>query len=165
MKQLEKILSGFENFMLIFGILSGAVVLFINVILRNLGSSLVWAEEYAKFAIIWITFGGCGAAVREKAHMSISAFYDVLKPTGKKVLDIFINVVGLAFSVFMLYYGSMLVQKVLVTNQTSPTMQLPMWIIYISVPIGAALMLLRYGVSLLKCFGVGADKDGKEELE
>ena len=165
MKQLEKILSGFENVMLIFGILSGAVVLFINVILRNLGSSLVWAEEYAKFAIIWITFGGCGAAVREKAHMSITAFYDVLKPTGKKVLDIFINLVGLAFSVFMLYYGSMLVRKVLVTAQTSPTMQLPMWIIYISVPIGAALMLLRYAVSLLKCFGVGAEEAGKEELE
>lgn len=151
--------------MLIFGILSGAVVLFINVILRNLGSSLVWAEEYAKFAIIWITFGGAGAAVREKAHMSITAFYDVLKPAGKKALDIFINLVGLAFSVFMLYYGSMLVRKVLLTAQTSPTMQLPMWIIYISVPIGAALMLLRYGVTLLKCFGVGVEKDEKEALE
>jgi len=164
-KHLEKVLSAFENAMLIIGILSGAVVLFINVILRNLGSSIVWAEEFAKFAIIWITFGGCGAAVREKAHMSITAFYDVLGPGGKKALDVFINIVGVAFSLFMLYYGIMLVQKVVVTAQTSPTMQLPMWIIYISVPIGAALMLLRYAVSLLKCFGVGADETGKEDAE
>lgn len=164
MKQLEKILSTFENVMLITGILSGAVILFINVVLRNLGASIVWAEEFAKFAIIWITFGGCGAAVREKAHMSITAFYDVLNPTGKKALDIFINAVGVLFSLFMLYYGAMLVQKVLVTNQTSPTMQLPMWIIYISVPIGAALMLLRYATSLLKCFGIGVEKAGEEDV-
>lgn len=149
MKSLEKVLTGFEKGMLVLGILSGAVVLFINVVLRNFGMSLVWAEEYAKFAIIWITFGGCGAAVREKAHMNISALYDVVGQTAKKCMRVFVDLCGTAFSLFMLYYGIRLTVKTLQTAQVSPTMQLPMWIVYISVPIGAALMVLRYGAQVV----------------
>lgn len=152
MKTLEKVLSGFEKWMLIFGILSGAVVLFINVLMRNFGRSIVWAEEYTKFAIIWVTFGGAGAAARERAHMNISALYDVIGKTGRHILDVFINLCGVAFSAFMVYYGVRLVQKVLATAQLSPTMQLPMWIVYLSVPIGAVLMLLRFGTNLVKAF-------------
>lgn len=144
MKNIEKVLSFGEKIILVFGILSGAVVLFINVILRNMGSSLTWAEEYARFAIIWITFAGCGAAVKEKAHMNISALYDVLGNGGKFALEIFFNSIGLAFSGFMFYYGIRLTEKTIQTMQVSPTMMLPMWIVYISVPIGGALMILRY---------------------
>ena len=60
----------------------------------------------------------------------------------------------------MVYYGIRLVQKVLVTAQLSPTMQLPMWIVYISVPIGAALMLLRFGTNLVKAFRP-SEEEGK----
>lgn len=162
MKSLEKILSGFEKFILIFGIMSGAVVLFINVILRNLGMSLTWAEEYARFAIIWITFAGCGAAVREKAHMSITALYDVSGERVKKVMLIFINICSLVFSLFMLYYGIRLTIKIFQTMQLSPTLQLPMWLIYISVPIGGALMALRYGETLAGLFGKAKDKEEKD---
>ena len=149
MNKIEKYMSGFEKIVLVFGILSGAVVLFINVVLRNLGMSLTWAEEYAKFAIIWMTFAGCGAAVREKAHMNISAVYDICGRTGKFILDIFVNLVGMGFSAFMLWYGIRLTVKTVQTMQVSPTMMLPMWIIYISVPIGAALMIPRYIVLLV----------------
>lgn len=149
MKKIEKAMNGFEKIILVFGILSGAVILFINVVMRNLGMSIVWAEEYAKFAIIWMTFAGCGAAVREKAHMNISAVYDTIGKKGKFVLDVFVNLVGISFSAFMLWYGIRLTVKTFQTTQVSPTMMLPMWIIYISVPIGAALMIPRYIVILV----------------
>lgn len=160
MNKIEKYMSGFEKIVLVFGILSGAVVLFINVVLRNLGMSLTWAEEYAKFAIIWMTFAGCGAAVREKAHMNISAVYDISGKTGKFILDIFVNLVGIVFSSFMLWYGIRLTVKTVQTMQVSPTMMLPMWIIYISVPIGAALMIPRYIVLLVN---VIKNRNAKED--
>ncbi len=157
MKNIEKVLSFGEKIIQVFGILSGVVVQFINVILRNLGSSLTWAEEYARFAIIWITFAGCGAAVKEKAHMNISALYDVLGSGGKFALEIFFNSIGLAFSGFMFYYGVRLTEKTIQTMQVSPTMMLPMWIVYISVPVGGALMILRY-ITII----VASIKNGKE---
>lgn len=136
--------------MLIFGIISAAFVLFVNVVMRNaFDSSLVWAEEYAKFAIMWITFGGCGAAVRANAHMKISALYDVVGKGFKKGLDIFSCLVCLAFSGVMLVYGIQLTMTTIQTAQVSPTMMLPMWIIYVSVPIGAALMILRFALTLI----------------
>lgn len=149
MKKIEQALNGFEKFVLVFGILTGAIILFINVIMRNLGMSITWAEEYAKYAIMWMTFAGCGAAVREKAHMNISAVYDIIGKNGKFVLDVFVNLVGIVFSTFMLWYGIHLTIKTYETMQVSPTMMLPMWIVYISVPIGAALMIPRYIVILV----------------
>ncbi len=163
MDKIEKVINSFEKVMLVFGILSGALVLFINVVIRNLGMSIVWAEEYAKFAIIWMTFAGCGAAVREKAHMNITALYDILGKTGKFILDIFINLVGLGFSAFMLWFGIRLTIKMVQTMQVSPTMMLPMWIVYISVPIGAALMIPRYAVILLHVFKSRGAKEEKAE--
>lgn len=162
MKTINKYLSIFEDSMLVFGILSAAVVLFINVVLRNVfESSLVWAEEYAKFAIMWITFGGCGAAVRAKAHMRITALYDVIGPRGKKLLDIFTSLIGVLFAAFMVYYGIQLNITVIETAQVSPTMLLPMWIIYCSVPIGAVLMVLRFGLELIESFkSGGTEKEG-----
>ena len=160
MKKINKYLSVFEDSMLVVGILSAAVILFINVVLRNVfESSIVWAEEYAKFAIIWITFGGCGAAVRDNAHMKISALYDVVGKKFKLVLDIFVNIIGTAFAAFMVYYGVRLTMTVINTAQVSPTMQLPMWIIYISVPIGAVLMVLRFITNLIQLIKSNSERE------
>lgn len=161
MKRANKILCLCEDAMLVIGILSAAIVLFINVVLRNIASSsLIWAEEYAKFSIIWVTFGGCGAAVREKAHMNISALYDVVGKNAQKVLDIFIALAGFAFSVFMIIYGIQLTIKTITTAQVSPTMMLPMWIIYVSVPIGAALMALRFAAECIRICRWKSEKEG-----
>ena len=60
LKKIDKGISYAENTMLIFGILSATLILFVNVLMRFLlHKGLVWAEEYARFAIIWIVCGGC----------------------------------------------------------------------------------------------------------
>ncbi|MEG1492380.1 MAG: TRAP transporter small permease [Oscillospiraceae bacterium] len=159
MKKIDKCLCVCEDTMMVVGILSAAAILFINVVMRNVFSSgLVWAEEFAKFAIIWITFGGCGAAARANAHMKISALYDAMGAKVKKVMDVLINLCAMIFSSFMVYYGITLTIKVIETAQVSPTMQLPMWVIYISVPIGGALMLLRYVMATVALFKKPGDE-------
>ncbi len=137
--------------MMIVGILSAAIILFINVVLKNFfASGITWAEEYAKYAIMWITFGGCGAAARMNAHMSITALYDAVNDRMKSLLDYFIYTVGALFSAFMMVYGMRLVFSVMITNQVSPTMELPMEIIYASVPLGGALMFLRFITKIIE---------------
>ena len=144
LKKLDKALCFLEDAVLVIGILSGAILLFINVVLKQFGGSIVWAEEYAKFAIIWITFAGCGAAVRCNAHMKISALYDVCPEQVKKVLDTLVNLIAIAFSVFLVIYGAQITETVRVTKQMTPSMGIPMWWIYISVPIGGVLMVIRF---------------------
>lgn len=151
LKKLDKGISYVENAMLVFGILSATFVLFANVILRFIfKAGLVWAEEYARFAIIWIVCGGCGAAVRTDSHMRITAIPDAIKnQTVKRLLFLFVYVACLAFSLLMLTAGARLIASMQANNQVSPAMEIPLWWIYLSIPVGGAVMAFRFLLLLI----------------
>ena len=161
LKTVDKVLCFLEDAVLVAGILSSAIFLFVNVVLKWLfQTSLVWAEEYAKFAIIWITFAGCGAAVRCNAHMRITALLDALGPKPQKALNTCVALVCIAFSVFLVVYGSKVTINLIRTGQTSPSMGLPMWLVYLSLPVGGGLMVVRFLQSLWAMFHEG--KEGRD---
>lgn len=145
MKLVDKVLTWFEDIIMIFGMLSATAILFINVVVRFvLKSGIVWAEEYARFAIIWIVLGACAAAVRTDAHMKITAIPDAIKnPTGKLALETIVTVIYLAFCVILLVCGVTLTMSMIRNHQVSPAMEIPLWWIYVSIPIGAADMIIR----------------------
>jgi C4-dicarboxylate transporter DctQ subunit len=164
-KVLDKILTYFENTLVVTGLLSVTFVLFINVVLRYIfKAGLVWAEEYARYAIIWIVMAGSGAAVRENMHMSITAIIDVTKgKTFHFIINMFVLVVAMAFSIFLVYAGIRLTSSMIANNQVSPALEIPLWWIYISIPIGGALMTIRYIQSFFKQL-TDYKKGKKEEL-
>lgn len=152
LKKIDKGISYVENTMLIFGMLSATFVLFANVCMRFfLKSGLVWAEEYARYAIIWIVCGGCGAAVRTDAHMKITAIPDAIKNiTVKNLLYLFVNAVCLAFSVLMVTAGARLITSMIANNQLSPAMEIPLWWIYLAIPVGGVVMTFRFALLLIE---------------
>jgi C4-dicarboxylate transporter, DctQ subunit len=162
-KVFDRILTYFENTLVVTGLLSVTFVLFINVVLRYIfKAGLVWAEEYARYAIIWIVMAGSGAAVRENMHMSITALVDVTKgKTFHFIINMFVLVVSMSFSIFLVYAGIRLTSSMITNNQVSPALEIPLWWIYVSIPIGGVLMTIRFIQSFFKQL---ADyKKGKEE--
>lgn len=151
LKKIDKGISYVENTMLVFGILSATFVLFANVIMRYfLKSGLVWAEEYARFAIIWIVCGGCGAAVRRDEHMKITAIPDAIhNRIVKDILLLFVEIVCLIFSILMLTAGARLIRSMMTNNQLSPAMEIPLWWIYLSMPVGGAVMTFRFLLQII----------------
>lgn len=134
LKKIDKWVSYAENAMLVIGMLSTTFILFANVIMRFcFKSGIVWSNEYANYAIIWIVCGGCGACVRSDAHMRITAIPDMIKNEKvKQVLALIVYVICLAFSVVILTSGSRLVGSMMANNQKSAAMQIPLWWIYLS---------------------------------
>ncbi|MCD8221386.1 MAG: TRAP transporter small permease [Clostridiales bacterium] len=151
LKKIDKGISYVENTMLVFGILSATFVLFANVIMRYfLKSGLVWAEEYARFAIIWIVCGGCGAAVRRDEHMKITAIPDAIhNRIVKDILLLFVEIVCLIFSILMLTAGARLIRSMMTNNQLSPAMEIPLWWIYLSMPVGGVVMTFRFLLQII----------------
>jgi C4-dicarboxylate transporter DctQ subunit len=145
-KMINKILTYFENTLIVSGLLGVAFVLFINVVLRYVfKSGIVWAEEFARYAIIWIVMAGSGAAVRENMHMRITAIIDVTKnKTLHFIINMLVLVVSTAFSIFLIYAGIRLTLSMVANNQVSPALEIPLWWIYVSIPIGGFLMTIRY---------------------
>ena len=125
LKKIDKWVSYAENAMLVIGMLSTTFILFANVIMRFcFKSGIVWSNEYANYAIIWIVCGGCGACVRSDAHMKITAIPDMIKNEKvKQVLALIVYVICLAFSLVILTSGSRLVGSMMANNQKSAAMQ------------------------------------------
>lgn len=137
--------------MLVIGMLSTTFILFANVIMRFcFKSGIVWSNEYANYAIIWIVCGGCGACVRSDAHMKITAIPDMIKNEKvKQVLALIVYVICLAFSLVILTSGARLVGSMMANNQKSAAMQIPLWWIYLSFPVGGGVMTFRFVLKVM----------------
>lgn len=97
----------------------GAIFLFIfmtavviQMVCRYTGVAATWTEDVTMYSFIWAVFMGAGAMVHEEAHFAFTSVKDMMKnPTAKKILNIFICLVMLFFSVLMVYYGILATKK------------------------------------------------------
>jgi C4-dicarboxylate transporter, DctQ subunit len=144
-KNLSKYLDRIEEFFIGMTLLFVTLLLFINVITRySFGYSIKWAEELTRYLLIWVTFIGSSVCVRKDKHVGI----DVLLakcPTGMRwILKLIIAIIGFLFSVILAFYGWNITYSVILSGQLSPAMMLPMYLVYISIPVGGILMGMRY---------------------
>lgn len=146
LKRVDDFLTHVENTLIAFALFSGGGVLLVNVILRYfLRSGIVWADEYTRYAIIWLTFIGGSAAVRENDHLAVTIILEVVKSHRvKKVVMLFAQLTAILFTAFLTVWGMILTTSVYRTGQRSPSLEAPMWIFYLAIPVGALLMTYRF---------------------
>ncbi len=102
---LDKILTFFEEWTLFISVMVALVALFVNVVLRyGFNYSLAWSEELVREVIIYTTFIGCSAAVKNRSMIKIDASVQLL-PKLKMPLTYFSNFVIMIFAGMMIYYG------------------------------------------------------------
>ena len=115
------------------------VVVAIQVITRQLSISLPWTEELARFAMIWLTFAGATLALDQDRHLSVQYFLTLAKkPVQKGIRGISQGVIILFYSVITIY-GFKLTKLSFATK--SSTLQWPMGIVYIVLPITSLMAI------------------------
>jgi TRAP-type C4-dicarboxylate transport system permease small subunit len=140
---LDKILTFFEEWTLFVTVIVALVALFINVVLRyGFNYSLAWSEELVREVIIYTTFVGCSAAVKNRSMIKIDASVQLL-PKLKMPLTYFSNFVIMIFSLMMIYYGALMVELQHRTNQKTIIMEIPLVILYCILPLMGVMMFIR----------------------
>lgn len=91
--------------------------------------------ELATFAQVWMGFLGAGLAMRRGTVFAIESLPAMLPLLCARVLKVAITALSVLFQGLMVYGGSILVEAGFF--QTSPTMMIPMWIIYGVIPVGS----------------------------
>ncbi|MGF7057675.1 TRAP transporter small permease [Brassicibacter mesophilus] len=150
MKKLDNILSKIEQYFIGILILIITIILFINVVLRYFNMSFDWAEEFARYGIVWVTFIGASVCIYKGAHIGVDALLSFLSNRGKKVLTLITIILAVIFTAFFTLQSLNLTLKVLETGQVSSTIEVSMAYIYGAMPVGGALMLIRYIQQLIK---------------
>ena len=116
-------------------------IIFVQVILRYVFQSpFSWAEELARYLLIWITCLGSAYAIRDGMHISISYLQSKLKGSTQTVVRMVIYVLTLGFFIYCIKEGMLF--SLAQWTQLSTAMQIPMTFPYIAIPIGFAIMFL-----------------------
>lgn len=117
------------------------VLVFVNVIGRYFFLvSFGWIEEVSRYLMIWIVFLGAGLALREGMHVAVTILSDLsgpVRPAFKWGAWVLTFVFFLALAKFGYDYA------MFASRQRSAMLQLPMWAVYLSVPIGSVLVLIH----------------------
>lgn len=138
--KLEKILSriiiGITGIIL----LAITVIIFIQVIYRKvLQNSLAWSEELTKYLMVWMTFLATGYILGRGAHSNMDMLVTKLPKSLQLIINKISGVLLMFFSYVVLKYGYEL--TLLGTRQKSSALLIPMNYVYLSIPVGGAIML------------------------
>lgn len=60
-------------------------LLLLNVVTRAAGSPLIWVDELAIYAMIWMAFMGTSLAIRHRGHIAVTLLSDGLRPDGRRL--------------------------------------------------------------------------------
>ncbi|WP_444678975.1 TRAP transporter small permease [Halomonas sp. E19] len=140
-----------EAAILALGVILMAVNTVSNVISRFVfGESLHFAEEVNRILIVMITFAGIGYAARHGRHIRMSAFYDALPTGGRRALMILICLFTALVMFVLCYYSIGYIQTLYSRGRVLPSLSIPVWMIYLWVPIGFAITGIQYLLTAFK---------------
>jgi len=115
--------------------------IFYQIILRYVFSSAnAWSEELARYTFVWQVLLGAAVAVRKARHMQIDFFLNKFPPKVRMIVDISMKLVVLYFFVVIAQKGMELYS--FTQRQQSTGLGIPMSRIYLSIPVGAVLMMI-----------------------
>ena len=155
--------NGFDRFLVVWdrvertlvGVLGAAalVIAVVQVFGRYIdpAGAITWAEEVIVYIAVWAVMIIASQLVRHDAHVRPDLVLRLLRPGVQRWVEMFNCLVALAFTFGMLWFGWTVVTTALLFDQRSSSdLQFPMWIYYTSLPVGGALMSVRYMIRLIR---------------
>ena len=100
-----------------------------------------WSEELTRYLMVWGALLGMGVAMRHGKHIGLSSLVKSIWKGLTPYMLIIADFVNLIFWIIVFITG--ITMTIFVATQRSPSLNLPMWIAYIPVPIGGFLFMLE----------------------
>ncbi len=107
-----------------------------------LGRSFTWTEEFARFALIWMTILGAAYLNAKKEHLSMDFLYEKMSVANKRKTSILIEVFIFLFALIVMVIGGLnLVYTTLHLEQLSGTLRIPLGYVYAVLPFSGFLIM------------------------
>jgi C4-dicarboxylate transporter DctM subunit len=105
---------------------------------------LSWAQELCIYMFIWMAKFGAAYGVRTGIHVGVDVFVNLLPPRSRKRVIVFGLLCGALFTGIVAAFGGRFVEEMFATGQQSNDLEAPMWIVYLTLPLGSGLMCYRF---------------------
>ena len=153
MKGIKKALSYITNVeyaIMVVTFVAMVIAYFISVVNRNfIKASMPWTEEVAMYSMIYMALLGTEVGLRDGTQVAVTAVIEKLHGVTKKIVSIIEQIILEIFS-FVMLKGLALFSKQLQTGQTTPVLKVPMSVMYFSLVLTFALILVIQAVVLVE---------------
>lgn len=109
-----------------------------------LSLNMSWAQEVCIYLFVWMAKFGAAYGVRTGIHVGVDVLINRLSEGNRAKFILFGLLAGAFFTGTIGTLGAEFVWKIGHTEQTSPDLEMPMWIVYLAVPLGSYLMCFRF---------------------
>ena len=106
--------------------------------------NLSWAQELCIYMFVWMAKFGAAYGVRTGVHVGVDVLVNHLPPRGRFTSILVGLLAGALFTFVVGSFGANFVWTLAHTDQSSPDMEMPMWIVYLAIPLGSYLMCFRF---------------------
>jgi len=93
---------------------------------------------------VWMAKFGAAYGVRTGIHVGVDVLIDRLPPPWRKAYVLAGLGAGALFTAIIGTFGAIFTWGMAHTDQTSPDLDLPKWIVYLCIPLGSYLMCFRF---------------------
>ena len=136
----------------LFGIFSAALILVSILVVCHmvfvravLGQSSIWQTEFVTFSLVAATFLGAPYILLTRGHVAVDVLPLMVGPEVRRWLCVGGYAIALVFCAFFLYAAIPWWHEAFMTGQTTPSIwRARVWIPYLSVPVGLALLCLQF---------------------
>ncbi|MCE5337035.1 MAG: TRAP transporter small permease [Desulfobacteraceae bacterium] len=131
-------------------------ILFYAVLMRYIfHSPPAWSQEVTRYLFVWLIMLGGASVTRDQTHLNINVFIDLMPRKVQAIVNLFLNVLMLIFCVVLIYQSALIYPKV--AEAMNPILPISLGLLYLSIPVGTALMVLFIVENSIKLF-VKTDK-------
>ena len=117
-------------------------MVFVNVVCRYLfNDPIPGSDELATLAFTWSTFLGASLGIRRQIHLGIEFVTRLFPPKVQALCGVLVSALIALFAFLLLFYSWHIMRSAHL--KLTPVLQWPYTVVYLAIPVGALLMLLR----------------------
>lgn len=166
MKRFWKLFEAVEESIASFFFIGGSLISLYGVFMRYIMKSpKVWTTEIFEMFMVFAIFIGFGMALKGNHHITVDLLYEKLPTNIQKVMDVIANLLGLGFSIFLTLMGMEMVKVAYIQGTISIDVGVPLWLTYIAMPLGMALLSFYFFIRLIFVFRYWNKPRKSEEID
>jgi C4-dicarboxylate transporter, DctQ subunit len=113
---------------------------------------IVGGNEIVEYALVYITFLGASWAVPRGAHIDIDVFVQAMPKPWRRVCAFLSNLISLGVALVLTVFGAEVTWTSFIRGAFKPTvLQFPTWIVLLIIPIGSAVLAVRFLREVIVC--------------
>ena len=119
------------------------------------GIRLTWAQEACIYMFVWMAKFGAAYGVRLGIHVGVDVLVERLTDSLRRPITILAFALCILFTALVAWIGFDFVYEIYHSGSISADLEIKMWIVYLAVPVGSALMCFRFVQALVTYLRTG----------